>query len=146
MKDMVVWYEYYQTDGSKEQIDECRLEHRDTIILSPSDVPLEAMKYELMNYQTQQTVRQLLTALAMIRVGNIYAKFSGAIRIPNSELTLSYATFLDNGKAERDRVLTELKERYSRLLPWNMAEQQQKLAQAQLEILKTKTFPMIYVR
>ena len=145
-KDCYVWYDYYQTDGSQKQIDECRLEHRDTLILSPSDIPLEAMRYELMNYQSQQTVRQLLTALCMISLGNIFGRYNGAIKIPQSEATLNWQTFHDDGKAERERVLNELKERYESMLPWTMAENMQKYAQANLEVQKTKPFVNIYIR
>ena len=145
-KDCYVWYDYYQTDGSEEQINECRLEHRDTLIISPSDVPLEAMQYELMNYPTQQTVRQLLIALCQIRLGNVFGRYNGQIKIPNAEATLNWQTPHDDGHKERDRVLGELKERYKGMLPWTMAENQQKLAQANLEILKTKPFVNIYVR
>lgn len=144
--DCYVWYDYYETDGSQEQIDECRLEHRDTLILSPSDVPLEAMKFELMNYQTQQTVRQLLTALCEIYLGNVFGRYSGAIKIPQSEATLNWQMYADRGAKEKDRVIAELKERYQRMLPWVMAENQQKFAQANLEIQKTKPFVNIYVR
>ena len=144
--DCYVWYEYYETDGSQEQIDECRLEHRDTLILSPSDIPLEAMKFELMNYQTQQTVRQLLTALCEIYLGNVFGRYSGAIKIPQSEATLNWQMYADRGAKEKDRVITELKERYQRMLPWVMAENQQKFVQANLEIQKTKPFVNIYVR
>ena len=145
-KDCYVWYDYYQTDGSEEEINECRLEHRDTLIISPSDVPLEAMQYELMNYPTQQTVRQLLIALCQIRLGNVFGRYNGQIKIPNAEATLNWQTLHDDGHKERDRVLGELKERYKGMLPWVMAENQQKLAQANLEILKTKPFVNIYIR
>lgn len=144
--DCYVWYDYYQTDGSQEQIDECRLEHRDTVIISPSDVPLEAMKFELMNYQTQQTVRQLLTALCEIYLGNVFGRFSGAIKIPQSEASLNWQMYADRGAKEKDRVFNELKERYQRMLPWVMAENQQKFVQANLEIQKTKPFINIYIR
>ena len=144
--DCYVWYDYYETDGSQEQIDECRLEHRDTLILSPSDIPLEAMKFELMNYQTQQTVRQLLTALCEIYLGNVFGRYSGAIKIPQSEATLNWQMYADRGAKEKDRVITELKERYQRMLPWVMAENQQKFVQANLEIQKTKPFVNIYVK
>ena len=145
-RDCYVWYDYYDTDGSQEQIDECRLEHRDTVIISPSDVPLEAMQYELMNYQTQQTVRQLLIALCEITLGNIFGRFSGAIKIPQSEATLNWQMYHDDGHKERDRVLGELKERYQRMLPWTMAENMQKMVQANLEIQKTKPIIGFYVR
>ena len=145
-RDCYVWYNYYETDGSKEQIDECRLEHRDTVIVSPSDVPLREMQYELMNYQTQQTIRQLLTALSQITLGNIFGRFSGAIKIPQSEATLNWQTLHDDGQKERDRVLGLLKERYQGMLPWTMAENMQKMVQANLEIQKTKPFVNFYVR
>ena len=145
-RDCYVWYDYYETDGSQEQIEECRLEHRDTLILSPSDVPLEAMKYELMNYQAQQTVRQLFTAYCQISLGNIFGRFNGVIKIPQAEANLNWQTYHDDGKAEKERVLNELKERYEGMTPWAMAENMQKYAQANLEVQKTKPFVNIYIR
>lgn len=145
-RDCYVWYDYYQTDGSQEQIDECRLEHRDTVILTPADVPLEEMQYELMNYPTQQIIRQLLVAYCQITLGNIFGRYNGEIKIPDAEATLNWQTPHDDGHKERDRVLAELKERYNDLLPWNMAENMQKMVQANLEILKTKPFVNFYVR
>lgn len=145
-RDCYVWYNYYQTDGSQEQIDECRLEHRNTIILSPSDVPLETMQYELMNYPTQQTVRQLLIAYCQMSLGNTFGRYNGQIKIPQAEAQLNWQTPHDDGQKERDRVLNEMKERYSRMMPWNMAENMQKFVQANLEIQKTKPFVNIYIR
>lgn len=145
-RDCYVWYDYYETDGSEEQTNECRLEHRDTVVISPSDVPMEAMQFELMNYPTQQTVRQLLTAFCQIYLGNVFGRFSGAIKIPQSEATLNWQLYADAGKTERERVINELKERYSRMLPWELAEKQKNLALANLEILKTKPFVNIFVK
>jgi hypothetical protein len=82
----------------------------------------------------------------MITLGNIFGRYSGAIKIPDSEATLNWQVYHDDGKAERERVLGELKDRYSRMLPWNMAENMQKMTQAQLEIQKTKPFVNFYIR
>lgn len=141
-----LWYDYYETDGTQEDIDECRLQHRDTVILSPSDIPLESMQYELMNYPTQQTIKQLLYAWANTYLGNVFGRFSGKIKIPQAEAEVNWQIYHDAGKAERERVLGILKERYEALLPWTQAENHQKMIMANLEIQKTKPMINIYVR
>lgn len=141
-----VWYDYYETDGSQEEIDECRLEHRDTIIMSPSDVPLKEMQWELLNSQTQQTVRQLLQALAQISLAHIFGRNNGEVKIPNAEMRINWQTYHDDGQKERDRVLNELKEYYQSLLPWEQAEKMKQYVQANLEIQKTKPIVGFYIR
>lgn len=143
-RDCYVWYDYY--DVSTGDVNECRLEHRDTLILSPSDIPLEAMQYELMNYQTQQTVRQLLYAHACLYLSKVYGKYNGKVKIPNAEMDVNWGLFRDEGKEERNRVITELKERYSRMLPWMQSENMLKLAQNTLDLAKTKPLVGFYIR
>lgn len=145
-RDCYVWYDYYEVNSEEEKL-ECQLEHRDTLIMSPSDIPLDGMRYELMNTQAQQTVRQLLTAQAQIYLGNVFGRFSGAIKIPQSEATVNWQLYADAGNKERDRVLGELKERYSRMTPWAQAENMANMAKNNLEIQKLKPIKnFIYIR
>jgi hypothetical protein len=79
-------------------------------------------------------------------LGNTFGRYNGQIKIPQAEAQLNWQTPHDDGQKERDRVLNEMKERYSRMMPWNMAENMQKFVQANLEIQKTKPFVNIYIR
>lgn len=141
-----VWYTYYDTNGaSSDEIDACRIEHKDDILITPDQVPLSKMRYELMNEPTKNTIRQLLVAEAFITLGIIRGTNSGKVSIPMAELQLDYNMLLDQGKTEKDRVLAELKERLESMLPWNMMEKMKTAAENNLEILKMKPLGLYYI-
>ena len=53
-------------------------------------------------------------------------------------MQLDYTMFLEQGKEEKDKVLTELKERLDRMTPWNMMEKQATMMEQMTNILKQK--------
>lgn len=132
------WYTYYDVGDSDEDADKCMLENKDNVIITPDQVPLDKMHYELMNNPTQQLIRRLLVAEAKILLGNIRGYASGKIAIPDAEMTLDYAIFLEQGKEEKEKVLTELKERLERMLPWNLMKNQAELNEQLMNVLKNK--------
>ena len=134
-----VWYTYYDvSDGTEEDIDKCRIENRDDVVLTPDQVPFESMSYDLMNYPTQQIIRKLLIAEAKITLGNIRGAFSGAVKIPNAEMTLDYRLFLDQGKDEKEKTLSELSERLTRMTPWELMKNQNEMNNQLMKVLKQK--------
>ena len=134
-----VWYTYYDvSDGTEEDIDKCRIENRDDIVLTPDQVPFESMSYDLMNYPTQQIIRKLLIAEAKITLGNIRGAFSGSVKIPNAEMTLDYRLFLDQGKEEKEKTLNELSERLTRMTPWELMKNQSEMNDQLMKVLKQK--------
>lgn len=134
-----VWYTYYDvSDGTEEDIDKCRIENRDDIVLTPDQVPFESMSYDLMNYPTQQIIRKLLIAEAKITLGNIRGAFSGAVKIPNAEMTLDYRLFLEQGKDEKEKTLNELSERLTRMTPWELMKNQNEMNDQLMKVLKQK--------
>ena len=141
-----VWYTYYDTNGaSSDEINACRIEHKDDILITPDQVPLNKMRYELMNEPTKNTIRQLLVAEAFITLGIIRGTNSGKVSIPMAELQLDYNMLLDQGKTEKERVLSELKERLESMLPWNMMEKMKIAAENNLDILKLKPLGLYYI-
>lgn len=141
-----VWYTYYDVStGSDEDITNCMLENKDDVIIYPDQVPLSEMKFELMNNPTQQIIRQLLIAEAKILIGNIRGYASGKISIPNSEMNLDYSILLEQGKSDKERVFTDLKERLDRMLPYNLMEKQKNMTEQLIQILKYKPLGF-YVR
>jgi hypothetical protein len=132
------WYTYYETDGSDEDIEQCMLENKDNVIITPDQVPMGKMHYELMNNPTQQLIRRLLVAEAKILLGNIRGTFSGVVPIPEAQMQMDYNIFLEQGKSEKEAVLTELKERLERMTPWNMMEKQATMLEQTVNILKQK--------
>lgn len=131
-----VWYTYY--DVTDENVDECRLENANDILITPDQVPLNKMQFEYFNDATKQTIRQLLVAEAMITLGIIRGTNSGAVKIPNAELQLDYNMLLDLGKTDKERIYTELKERLEAMLPWNVMKNNADTLDGLMNILNKK--------
>ena len=143
----IVWYTYYDVSGaSDEDILACRIENKDDILLTPDQVPLNKMNYELMNYPTQQTIKRLLIAEAMLTLAMIRGKFSGLIQIPDAQAQLDYAMLREMGQNEKEKVYEELKTRLENMLPWNMMKNYQDMIQSQNEIMKMKPMLGFYPR
>ena len=141
-----VWYTYYDVSGADaDGVDQCRLENRDDVVITPDQVPMDKMRYELMNYPTQQIIRRLLVAESKVLLAHIRGTFSGKVSIPSSELTMDYSMFLEQGKSEKETVLNELKERLDRMTPWNMMEKQSVMNDQLIKILKNKPLGL-YIR
>ena len=139
------WYTYYDVSGSEDAADLCMLENKDDVIITPDQVPLDKMRYELMNNPTQQIIRRLLVAEAKILLGIIRGTFSGEVKIPEAEMHLDYSMFLQQGEKEKETVLNELKERLDRMLPWNLMEKQATMNDQLVKVLKNKPLGL-YVR
>lgn len=143
------WYTYYDVpnNGDSDMLQQCALDNKDTLLLTPDQIPLDEMHYELFNNPTKQTIRQLLVAEAKILLGNIRGYASGVVPIPLAELKIEYSFLHDQGKQEKDQVLNELKERLDRMLPWNLMEKQANMNEQLINVLKTKPFrDIFYVR
>ena len=141
----ICWYTYYDVSGSDDAEDLCRLENKDDVIITPDQVPLDKMKYELMNNPTQQIIRRLLVAEAKILLGIIRGTFSGAVKIPEAEMQMDYNMLLQQGEKEKETVLNEIKERLDRMTPWNLMEKQSTMNEQLIKVLKNKPLGF-YVR
>ena len=141
-----VWYTYYDvSNASEDDIEQCRLENKDDIIITPDQVTLDTMRYELMNNPSQQIIRRLLVAEAKILLGIIRGTYSGAVKIPEAEMQMDYNMLLEQGKSEKETVLNELKERLERMTPWNLMEKQSTMNDQLIKVLKNKPLGF-YVR
>lgn len=139
------WYTYYDTLGATdEEIDDCRKQNPD-VLITPDQVPLNKMGYELMNEPTKQIVRQLLFSEACRVLGLVRGYASGKISISSAEMQLDYGMLMDLAKTERDRTLTELKERLERMLPWNLLANQATAIENTMKILQQQPLGL-YVR
>ena len=139
------WYTYYNVSNDAGAEEQCLLDNKDSILLTPDQIPLSKMYYELFNYPTQQIVRRLLIAEAKILLGNIRGYASGAVKIPEAEMQLDYQMLLDQGKQEKDNVLNELKERLDRMLPWNLMKNQADMNDSLLKVLQMKPMPFNFM-
>ena len=141
----ICWYTYYDVSGGDDAADLCMLENKDDVIITPDQVPLDKMKYELMNNPTQQIIRRLLVAEAKILLGIIRGTFSGAVKIPEAEMQMDYNMLLQQGEKEKETVLNEIKERLDRMTPWNLMEKQSTMNEQLIKVLKNKPLGF-YVR
>jgi hypothetical protein len=139
----ICWYTYYDVSTGEDgnTAEQCMLDNKDTLLITPDQVPLSKMHYELLNYPTQQIVRRLLIAEAKILLGNIRGYASGVVKIPEAEMQLDYQMLIDQGKQEKDTVLNELKERLDRMLPWNQMKNQADMNESLMNVLKMKAMP-----
>ena len=142
-----IWYTYYDVEGaSEDDITQCMIDNKDDVLITPDQVPMSKMRFELMNNPTQQTVRQLLVAEAMITLGIIRGTYSGNVKIPEAEMTMDYNMLLELGKTEKEKALTELKERLERMLPWNLMKNQADLQDSLMKVLQNKPLNTFLVR
>lgn len=145
LKDCYCWYTYYETDGSSSATTQCMIENKDDVLVTPDQVPLDDMQFELMNNPTQQIIRQLFIAECFITLALIRGTFDGTVRIPNSEMHLNFEIFLETGKADKERALTNLKERLDRMLPWNQMQHQAELSDNLMKVLQQKPMPFNFL-
>jgi hypothetical protein len=74
-----------------------------------SDIPFGNLEYNNVNSIGRQWIRQYTLALSREQLGLIRSKFS-TIPIPGSDLTLNGTSLVDQGRADRDSLVTKLKE------------------------------------
>ena len=85
------------------------------IIKLPNEVPLSKLMYSDLNEPTRVWVRRYLTALFKEALGRVRGKFSGALKVPDAELTMDYDSLLSEGKEEQSKLLEDLDARLERM-------------------------------
>jgi hypothetical protein len=106
-----VWYYYYDSGDDRDQ---CLIDNPDIIKL-PNEVPLSKLRYSDLNEPTRVWVRRYLTSLFKEALGRVRGKFSGALKVPEAELTMDYDSLLSEGKEEQLKLLEQLDLRLERL-------------------------------
>jgi hypothetical protein len=145
-KDCYCWYTYYDVSGMDESgVTQCMIENKDDVLITPDQLPMDEMQFELMNNPTQQIIRQLFVAEVMITLGLIRGTFDGKVSIPSAEMNMNFSIFLDQGKTEKDRVFTRLKERLDEMLPWNLLKHQADLTDSLMKVLQQKPMPFTFM-
>ena len=132
-----VWYWYYETN-TKDR-DECLAKNKDIIRL-PSDVQTENLKWSDLNQPAQNWVRKYLIAYSKEGLGRIWGKFSGDLKVPDSELKLDYTSLLTEGKDEKSKLVEELMARLERLRPDKLLERKGAEAENLNKSLKFRAF------
>jgi hypothetical protein len=138
-----VWYWYYDTEGADR--DAC-LKNNPDIIKLPSDVPFDEIDWVDLNNPSQQWVRRYFTGYVKETLGRVRGKYSGNLKVPDSELTMDYTSLLTEGKDEKEKLITELMARLERLRPEKQMEKEALLAENLNKQLKFRAMPrQIYV-
>lgn len=135
-----VWYTYYDT--TPENVDECRRLNPD-VILSPDQIPLSKMTYDLLNEPTKTIIRKLFIAKAKQTLGLIRGKFSGKVNIMDAEAQLDYSMLIQQASDEYKEAMDELKERLNDMSPENVLKRQAEIAESMETIMKGKPLKMI---
>ena len=109
----------------------------DTIygISGPSNVPLSNLPFSTITQPGRQWIRQYTLALATILLGLIRSKFQ-TVPIPNAELTLNGTMLVTDGREDKEKLVTQLKEFLAQLTNLKLMEQQAAFAEAMQKQLK----------
>ena len=107
-----VWYWYYDTLDR----DDCLAKNKDIIKL-PSDVETEILTWGSLNKPAQNWSRKYFIAYCKEGLARIWGKFSGDLKVPDSEVKLDYQSLLTEAKDDKSKLVEELMMRLERLRP-----------------------------
>jgi len=110
-----VWYWYYDTFDR----DDCLAKNKDIIKL-PSDVEIEILTWGNLNKPAQNWARKYFIAYCKEGLARVWGKFSGDLKVPDSEVKLDYLSLLTEAKDEKSKLVEELMLRLERLRPDKM--------------------------
>ena len=130
-----VWYWYYDTVDAET----CADKNKELVKL-PSDVMTDQLTWDELNRPSQNWVRKYFTAYCKEGLGRIWGKFQGALKVPDSEVTLDYSNLLTEGKDEKLKLREELMQRLERLRPDKMLERKGAEAENLNKALKFRPF------
>ena len=125
-------------NASSDDVMQCMIDNKDDVVISPDQVPMKEMQYELLNNPAQQIVRKLFIAECMITLGMVRGYASGKVSIPQSEMQLDYSMLLDIGKQEKEQALNDLKEMLEEMTPWKQMENQANMNEQLMKTLQYK--------
>lgn len=107
---MLIWYWYYETTSKNKN--KCLQQNSDiAIVTRPSDVPIDNLKWEKLNPPAKTWIRQYLTASAKYLLGLNRGTYSGVLDVTDATVTMDYGFLLEDGRAEKEALKTELKDR-----------------------------------
>lgn len=127
------WYTYYDT--TSDNADECRNDNPE-VYLSPDQVKLDAKNFGILNDAAKAVVTQLFIGETAETLGFVRGKFSGNIQMLSSPLTLDYNMLIEFGRREKEAGTTELKERLTRMSPYEMMKREAELVENTIKARK----------
>ena len=141
-----VWYWYY--DVGPDDRAAC-LKANPDIIKLPTDVPIEDLTWEDLNVPGRQWVRRWFTAYCKETLSRVRGKYSGNLKVPDSEITMDYQSLATEAKDEKSKLIEELigaEGWLTRLRPEKVMEREALIAENLNKQMKFRAFPrQIYV-
>ena len=134
-----VWYWYYNSFSH----DDCLLKNKDIIKL-PSDVETDQLTWSSLNKPAQNWVRKYFIAYSKEGLARIWGKFSGELKVPDSEVKLDYISLLTEAKDEKMKMIEELTKRLERLRPDKLLERKAGEAENLNKALRYRAMPSPY--
>ena len=99
------------------------------------------LTWSTINKPAQNWVRKYFIAYCKEALGRIYGKFSGDIKVPDSEVKLDYTSLQTEAKDEKLKLVEELNLRLERLRPDKMLERKGLEAENLNKSLKFRALP-----
>jgi hypothetical protein len=109
-------------------------------ISGPENVPFSILPYSTITTPGRQWIRQYALALARELLGINRSKFQ-VIPIPNADLQLNGAALIEQGRADQERLMTNLKEFLEKLTYENLLKSQANIGEAMQQMLKYTAIP-----
>ena len=136
----VCWYTYYDVGENASDDDklQCMIDNKDDVLITPEQVPMNKMHYDLLNNPAQQIVRKLFIAECLMTLGRVRGYASGKVSIPEAELTLDYQMLLEQGRQDKEKAYQELNEWLEEMTPWKQLEHQANMLDNLTKVLEKK--------
>ncbi len=113
------------------------------VVSDYSNVPYNNMEYQFINDVGRQWIRKYGLALTKELLGIVRSKY-GTIPVPNAETTLDGDTLRAEASAEKELLITQLREMLEQTSRKTLMEQERDEAQALQEKLQKVPYP-IYI-
>lgn len=137
-----VWYQYYDTANG--DADECMRQNPD-VIISPDQIPLSKMEFNLLNEPTKVIVRKLFFARAKRTLAFIRGKFSGKISIMDAEANMDYMLLMTQAENEEKAAIDSLTQRLERMSPYEVMKRNAEMVDNLLNTKKGTPLQIITV-
>jgi hypothetical protein len=109
-------------------------------VSGPENVPFSILPYSTITVPGRQWIRQYALALSREVLGLNRNKFK-VIPIPNADLQLNGAELIEQGRADQEKLMTNLKEFLEKLTYEKLLESQANIAEAMQKMLKYIAVP-----
>lgn len=110
-------------------------------ISGPENVPFSILPYRTITNPGRQWIRQYCLALCREMLGLVRSKFQ-SIPIPNADLTLNGDALVTQGREDKEKLITNLKEFLDKLTTEKLMESQLSIAENMMKQLRMIPMPL----